>query len=265
MQLTMVGKLYYERACRVLAEIEGLERDVEGHNLDPHGRITLTAPTGLGEHLLMPMVVAFHERYPDVTLKVDLTDRVVDLGTEEFDLAIRVTDQPPGSCVARKLAPELRALCASPAYLQNHGTPERTTDLATHRCVSFTTPNGPSPWYLQREIDGPVEPFTFPGTLLFNNIVAVRQAVAAGVGIGDFPLYIVEDQLATGQLVPLLGSCVPSWRSIYAIYAAPRLLPAKTRAFLEVLEMNFKTRRAAVVGMAGRFLARPQSTASGAC
>jgi DNA-binding transcriptional LysR family regulator len=245
MQLTEIGKLYYERACLVLAEIEGLERDVEGHNRDPHGRIRMTAPTGLGEHLLVPMVVAFQQRYPEVTVEVDLTDRVVDLGAEEFDLAIRLTDRPPESCVAHKLAPEVRLLCASPEYLYKHGTPDQTTDLAAHRCVSFTTPNGPDQWYLRREIDGPVKAFTFPGTLLFNNIVAVRQAVVAGAGIGDFPAYIVEHQLATGQLVPLLAPYVPSRRNIYAIYAASRLIPAKTHAFLKILEMNFKLPRGA--------------------
>jgi DNA-binding transcriptional LysR family regulator len=229
----------------VLAEIEGLERDVEGHHRRAHGRITLTAPTALGERLVMPVVVAFQRDHPDITIEADLTDRVVDLGTEAFDLAIRVTDRPPESCVARKLAHESRTLCASPEYLRNHRAPVQPADLATHRCITFVTPNGPRRWYLRRELDGPVEAFSFSGTLALNTLRAVQQAVEASLGIADLPTYLVEDQLATGQLVALLAPYIPRRRMIYALYAAFRLVPAKTRAFLKALETSFRTLRAA--------------------
>jgi len=245
-QLTEAGELYYDRAHRVLDEIDRLERDVEGHHLHPQGRIVLTAPTVLGGDLLMPVVIAFQRRYPEVTIELELTDRIVDVATEGFDIAIRITDRPPESCVARKLADDVRTLCASPRYLRKHRAPVRPAELANHRCITQTSPGGPHRWYLRRELDGPVEPFAFPASLALNNISAVHQAVVAGLGIGELPLYLVEDQLAAGQLVSLLAPYIPMRRSIYAIYAASRLVPAKTRAFLEQLETSFCARRPAI-------------------
>jgi len=124
--------------------------------------------------------------------------------------------------------------------------PVRPAELANHRCITQTSPGGPHRWYLRRELDGPVEPFAFPASLALNNISAVHQAVVAGLGIGELPLYLVEDQLAAGQLVSLLAPYIPMRRSIYAIYAASRLVPAKTRAFLEQLETSFCARRPAI-------------------
>ena len=245
MQMTEAGELYYERACRLLEGIDGLERDLEGHHSEPRGRIMLTAPTVLGGDLVMPVVIAFQRRYPDVVVEVELTDRIVDVMTEGFDIAIRITDRPPESCVARKLADDVRALCASPGYLRRHRRPERPSELADHRCVTLTTPAGAYRWYLRREIDGPIEPVSVQGSLALNNVGAVRQAVLAGLGIGDLPLYMVEDHLATGRLVSLLVPYVPVRRAIYAIYAASRLMPAKTRAFLKVLETSFRAPRIA--------------------
>jgi DNA-binding transcriptional LysR family regulator len=242
MQLTEAGELYYARAAHVLEAIDGLERDLEDHHRHPRGRVALTAPTVLGSHLVMPVVIAFQRSYPDVAVDLDLTDRVVDLVAEGFDIAIRLTDRPPESCVARKLGDDVRALCASPSYVRKHGRPERPGDLASHHCITFMTPNGPAAWHLRRDSDGPVEPHTFSSSLSLNNATAVHQAALAGLGIGDLPLYMVEDQLATGRLVSLLGPYVPVRRTIYAIYAASRLLPAKTRAFLKVLEASFQTR-----------------------
>jgi DNA-binding transcriptional LysR family regulator len=243
MQMTEAGELYYERACRLLEDLDGLARDLEGHHRDPRGRIMLTAPTVLGGDLVMPVVIAFHRRYPDVVVEVELTDRVVDVMTEGFDIAIRATDRPPESCVARKLADDVWTLCASPDYLEAHAAPERPADLAAHRCITFTTPNGPLRWQLRGAPDRPAGPSGYPSNLVLNNIAAVHQAVRAGLGIGALPAYMVEADLATGRLTSLLTEHIPVRRMIYAIYAASRLLPAKTRAFLDVLETSFRIRR----------------------
>jgi DNA-binding transcriptional LysR family regulator len=247
MQLTEAGTFYYDRAGRVLDDIEDLERDLESHHRHPRGRLQVTAPTVMGEALIMPVVIAFQRRYPDVTVALELTDRVVDVMAEGFDVAIRMTARPPESFVARKLADDVRTLCASPGYLRKHRRPERPSDLAHHRCITFTTPNGPTPWYLRREVDGEIEPFAFKSSLELNHTSAVHQAVLSGLGIADLPVYLVEDELAAGRLVALLGSYIPVRRTIYAIYLASRLVPAKTRAFLKVLETSFRDRRTAAV------------------
>ena len=250
MQLTEAGAFYYDRASRVLDEIDGLERDLEVHHRHPRGRLLVTAPTVLGEALLMPVVIAFQRRYPEVTVAVELTDRLVDVMAEGFDIAIRMTDRPPETFVARKLADDVRTLCASPGYLRKHRRPDVPADLAQHRCIMFVTPRGPNPWYLRREIDGNnegnIEPFAFKGSLELNNTSAVHQAVMAGLGIADLPIYLVEEQLAAGRLVSVLAPYVPVRRTIYAIYVASRLVPAKTRAFLKALETGFRVRKAAV-------------------
>lgn len=247
MQLTEAGAFYHDRAGRLLDEIDGLERDLEGHHRHPQGRLRVTAPTVLGEALIMPIIIAFQRRYPDVTITFELTDRLIDIAAEGFDIAIRMTDRPPESFVARRLADDVRALCASPGYLRKHRRPERPDDLAQHRCISFLTPSGPSPWPLRRTLDGPVEPFMCKSTLELSNIAAVHQAVLAGLGISDLPGYLVEDEIAAGRLVSLLVPYISVRRTIYAIYLASRLVPAKTRAFLKVLETGFRVRRSASI------------------
>jgi LysR family transcriptional activator of dmlA len=247
MQLTEAGAFYHDRAGRLLDEIDGLERDLEGHHRHPQGRLRVTAPTVLGEALIMPMIIAYQRRYPDVTITFELTDRLIDIAAEGFDVAIRMTDRPPESFVARRLADDVRVLCASPGYLRKHRRPERPDDLAQHRCISFLTPSGPSPWPLRHTLDGPVAPFMCKSTLELSNIAAVHQAVLAGLGISDLPGYLVEDEIASGRLVSLLVPYISVRRTIYAIYLASRLVPAKTRAFLKVLETGFRVRRSVAI------------------
>lgn len=242
MQLTEAGRLYYDRACRVLEEVDSLERDLDGHRRHPQGRIAVTAPIAFGDDLLMPVVIEFQRRYPDVTVDLELTDRVVDVAAESFDIAIRITDRPPDACVARKLIDDVRMLCASPDYLCNRPAPSRPDQLAKHRCITFTSLHGLHRWHLHRELGGPVELFTVTSSLSLNTLAAVYQAVVAGLGIGDLPAYMVERDVAAGRLISLLAPYVPVWRNVYALYAASRLVPAKTRAFLRVLETSFPAR-----------------------
>ncbi|MEO7733590.1 MAG: LysR family transcriptional regulator [Kofleriaceae bacterium] len=246
MQLTEAGAFYHDRAQRLLDDIDGLERDVEGHHRHPRGRLLLTAPTVFGEALIMPVVIAYQRRYPDVTVALELTDRLVDVAGEGFDVAIRITHQPPESFVARRLGDDVRTLCASPGYLRKHRAPSHPDELAEHRCITFMMPSGPNPWHLRRTLDGPGEPVFGKRTLELNNTAAIHMAVLAGLGIADLPLYLVEDELASGRLVSLLAPYVAVRRTIYAIYVASRLVPAKTRAFVKVLESSFRSRRAAI-------------------
>jgi LysR family transcriptional activator of dmlA len=247
MQLTEAGAFYHDRAIRVLDAIEDIERDLEGHHRHPRGRLSVTAPTVLGEALIMPVVIAYQRRYPEVTVALELTDRLTDVVTEGFDVAIRMTDRPPESFVAKKLGDDHRTLCASPGYLRKHRRPDQPADLADHRCIVFVTPSGPVPWYLRSEPDsGDAAPFVPKGRLELNNTNAMHQAVLSGLGIADLPVYLVEDELAAGRLVAVLAPYVPVRRSIYAIYLSSRLAPAKTRAFLKVLETSFRSRRGPV-------------------
>ena len=246
MQLTEAGAFYHDRAARLLDDIDGLERDVEGHHRHPRGRLLVTAPTTFGEALIMPVVIAYQRRYPDVTVAIELTDRLVDVAAEGFDVAIRITARPPESFVARKLGEDVRTICASPGYLRKHRAPSHPDELAQHRCITFMMPSGPNPWYLRRTLDGPGEPVFGKSTLELNNTAAIHMAVLGGLGIADLPLYLVEEQLAAGRLVSLLAPYVATRRTIYAIYVASRLVPAKTRAFVKVLESSFRSRRAAI-------------------
>jgi DNA-binding transcriptional LysR family regulator len=240
MQLTEAGELYYQRASRVLEDIDGIERELEGYHSGPRGRIRVTAPSGIGHDLVMPVLIAFQRRCPEISVEMDLTDRVVDLVMDGFDIAIRVTDRPPEAFVARKLGDDHRTVCASPGYLLHHGRPTRRSDLVEHRCITYNTPGGPERWYLRREPDGKDEAVTVEGSLALNSVPAVRQAVLAGLGIANLPASSVADDIAAGTLIPLLGEYTSAVRTIYAIYAAARPLPAKIRAFLDILEATFQ-------------------------
>jgi len=237
LHLTDEGAAYYETCTRLLAEIEEADAAVSAGRADPRGILRVALPASFGNQHVAPLVPRFVARYPDVQLSLSLSDRNVNVVEEGFDLAIRIADLADSSLAARKLAPNRRVVCASPAYLQRHGTPRTPEDLAQHNCL--TTTDFSMNWDY-RDPDGKPGSMRVTGRYACDNWEVIRDWAVAGLGIALKSTWDVRRHLEDGSLVSLLpGYTFATDVAIYAVYPHRRHLPAKTRAFIEFLAESF--------------------------
>ncbi|RKG93774.1 LysR family transcriptional regulator [Corallococcus terminator] len=240
--LTEAGSLFYEHCRRVLSELEDAALSVTALDEHPRGLLRIAVPAVLGEVQVAAMAAAFQAAHPDVQVDLDASDRLVDLVEEGFDVAIRIADELQDSTlVVRRLAPEQRILCASPAYLQRRGTPRTPDDLMAQDCLVFKRGQGPMEWQL--EVAGGRRSLRVSGPFQANNNLILRQAALQGRGIANLPVYLVRDELSAGTLVPLLPDTPVVGRGIFLVHPHRRLIPAKVRAFVEFCLQAFERLR----------------------
>jgi DNA-binding transcriptional LysR family regulator len=239
-RLTELGLLYCERARRVIEELDTSERELETLDPEPKGSITITAPVVLGRARVLPVVIAFQQRYPHVRMLFDATDRVIDLIEEGVDVAVRTTAEPPPAMVARKLDDDVRLLCASPAYVARMGAPKTLADLARHECLPCRIDGEPAPWRFKSSASGPARNVPVAGRLLLTDSHSIRDAALAGLGIADLPAYLVARDLEQGGLVRVLEEFPRVQRGIYVLYAPSPFTPSKVRLFVEALKVAFR-------------------------
>jgi DNA-binding transcriptional LysR family regulator len=237
LHMTDEGAAYYETCTRVLAEIEEADAAVSAGRADPRGILRVALPASFGNQHVAPLVPRFAARYPDVQIALSLSDRTVNVVEEGFDLAVRIADLADSSLAARKLAPNRRVVCASPAYLQRHGAPRTPEELAQHNCL--VTGDFSSNWDYKTP-DGRPGSVRVSGRYCCDNWEVLREWALAGLGIALKSTWDVHRQLEDGSLVPLLpGYAFHSDVAIYAVYPHRRFLPAKTRVFIEFLAESF--------------------------
>jgi DNA-binding transcriptional LysR family regulator len=236
LHMTDEGAAYYETCTRVLAEIEEADAAVSAGRAEPRGILRVALPASFGNQHVAPLVPQFAARYPDVQLALSLSERNVNVVEEGFDLAIRIADLADSSLAARKLAPNRRVVCASPAYLQRHGAPRTPDDLAQHNCLATDfTMN-----WDYRDPDGTPGSVRVTGRYACDNWEVLREWALAGLGIALKSTWDVRRHLEDGSLVALLpGYTFATDVAIYAVYPHRRHLPAKTRAFIEFLAESF--------------------------
>ena len=233
--LTEAGQRHLQAIERILAEIEEAEAAAAEDVVEPRGTLRINAPLAFGLRQVMPALADFAALYPALTIDIALTDRFVDLIDEGWDIAIRLGTLRDSSLIARALAPIRLALCAAPAYLAVHGTPQTVADLADHNCLGYTLP---TPANATRWIFGADGAVSVPirGTLLANNGDALREAAVAGQGLIFQPTFITADDIRTGRLVSLtLDHPLPRFGSAHAVYPGGRQPPAKVRALIDFL------------------------------
>ena len=208
--LTELGRAYYERCRRILAEIEAADTLADQAQALPRGLLRVTAPVALGATFLPKLVVEYMRLHPQVQVDLMLQDRRADLLENEMDVAIRAGALPDSSLVARALAPLQLVVCAAPDYLSAQGTPETPADLAAHECLDFNHASEPGLW----RFGGPAGEIAVSvnGRLSVNNVVALRLAALDGAGIIRQPDIMLASDLAAGRLVRVLAD-----------YAAPSL------------------------------------------
>lgn len=204
-------------------------RDLAG---SPRGLVRVTAPVALGRQHVAPTLPAFLRRYPEIRLELDLSDRLVNLAQEGFDLAIRHTQEPPQTHVAWALCGTRSVLAASRDYLRRHGTPEHPSQLASHACLAYLRDAGSQTWSFEQEVRRRVERVAVPasGPMRANNSEVLRDAALAGLGIALLPDFSVASALSAGKLVAVL----PDWRPLgffgEGIYAVRPWSPQVPRA-----------------------------------
>jgi DNA-binding transcriptional LysR family regulator len=237
LNLTVEGSRYYDACTRVLAEIEEADAEVSAGRVEPQGALKVALPASFGHQHVAPLVPQFAARYPKVQLALSLSDRSVNVMDEGFDVAVCIADLQDSSLAARKLAPNRRVVCASPAYLAAHGIPHTPEDLAKHNCL--ITSEFVSNWEYKAP-DGRAAAVRVQGRYACDNWEVLREWALAGLGIALKSTWDVYRQLQDGSLIALLpGYVFYSDVAIYAVYPHRRFLPAKTRVFIEFLAQSF--------------------------
>ncbi len=229
--LTEVGAAFYEDSKRVLEQVRWAESAVERSRAVPQGLLRVSAPFTLGNHVIAPLVADFLQRHEQVRVDLQLTDSVVDLAGEGFDVAVRIGQVVNEGLVARSLRPYRMVIAAAPAYLQRHGTPERAADLPRHQCLSHSVWQRRVEWTLR---DGKEE-FFWPENARFvcNQGDGLRQAALRGLGLIMQPEVLLADDLASGALVPVMPHCLPAPRPVHLVYAPDRRQLPKLARFVE--------------------------------
>lgn len=235
--LTEAGRAYAERCQRILADLEEADEAIGNLQAVPRGRLKVTAPMSFGALHLAPVLPAFTERYPDIQLDLSLSDRMVDLIEDGFDLALRAGRMGDSSLIAKRLCPIRRVACASPAYLEKRGTPATPADLSLHLCLSHSE-LAVSEW---RFIDAQQRPLIaeVKGPVRLNNGEAMRHLALAGVGIVYLPTFFIGPDIRAGRLIPLLEAFIPQDSALYAVYPHARHLSPKVRVFVDFLAQSF--------------------------
>lgn len=236
--LTDAVAVLYEHCARIVQEAELAESRLTRTQTEPVGLVKLTAVPAFAARHLLPVLADFLQKYPQIQVKLSCSNRPLDLGDEGLDLGIRVSFKPDPNLVARKLAANRGVLCASPAYLERRGSPRRVEDLRRHACVLFPPLAPKGVWTLRR--DGRKHAVPVAGGFETDEMDVVHAAVAAGLGIGILPLYMVADALRQGRLVPLLRpfQVVPQ-SAIYLVYLPNRTLPTRVRVLIDFLVQRF--------------------------
>jgi len=234
--LTEAGREFYERCRRIAAEIEEAEAAVSARKMEPQGVLAVTAPLLFGRMHVAPVVVDYLRRYRKAAVSLLLTDRTVNLVEEGMDAAIRIGELADSTLVARRLGSIPRVLCASPEYLERNGVPARPQDLARHECIRFTGLSPTSEWaFVEAKIK-------VDGRFVTNNGDAAIDAALHGLGLVMVLGYQVEQPLADGRLVRVLADFEPAAAPVHALYSSARLVPAKLKAFLELLSESIPAR-----------------------
>jgi len=235
--LTDEGASYHEACNRILAEIEEADAAASARLVEPEGALKVALPASFGHLHIAPLVPHFAARFPKVRLALSLSDRTVNVIEEGFDLAIRIGELEDSSLAARKLAPNRRVVCASPAYLEKHGAPQRPEDLQDHNCV--ITQDFHMTWEYRDPV-GKRGSVRVSGRYSCDNWEVLREWALAGLGIALKSTWDVRRQLEEGTLVALLpGYDFATEVAIYAVYPHRRYLPAKTRVFIDFLADSF--------------------------
>ncbi|MBR8212002.1 LysR family transcriptional regulator [Burkholderia cenocepacia] len=235
--LTDDGAQFHAQVLRILAEVEHAETLMRDRRGTVSGVLRVTAPGELGRLRIAPLVAAFQQRHPQLTVQLMLTDAVVDLLAADLDVAVRIGNLADSTMIARELAPNHRVLCASPGYLAAHGSPAHPTELRAHRCIVM----GDQPraeWRFDGAQGGVAVEVT--AALLTNDGGAARTLALEGAGIALKSIWDVGADLDAGRLVRVLPAFEASAAPLHAVYPGARHVPLRVRTFVDFLREQLR-------------------------
>ena len=239
LSLTESGEALYERAKSILEDVAEAETIASAAAIHPRGRLRINVPVSFGANHLAPLWPKFMVRHPDIELDIDLSDRVVDLVEEGYDLAVRISRSGSLTSVGRKLTDSRNMLCASPAFLARAGTPQTLEELPRFSFLAYSLWTGGDalPFI---DAAGKTHPVRMTAVMHANNGGTLRAAALAGLGIVNQPTFLVGEDIRAGRLVALL----PDYRlpdiDILAVYPSRRHLSMKVRAMVDFLVESFR-------------------------
>ncbi|WP_413737738.1 LysR substrate-binding domain-containing protein [Shewanella sp. BJSY2023SW001] len=224
-----VGRIYYQHCRQVLDGLEEAERAITNLQSTPRGLLKITAPVTYGERTLAPLVNDFVAKYPELEVKISLTNQKVDLIDEGYDLAIRLGQLEDSSMMAKRLGSRTQYVCASPGYVSTFGIPHSLSELEQHNCLLGTLD------YWRFQENGKTRNARVKGNLSCNSGHALVDAAIKGIGIIQLPDYYVLPYLDDGQLIPLLEQNRQPDEGIWALYPHNRHLSPRVRMLLDYL------------------------------
>jgi len=237
--VTEAGSQYFAHAQQVLLSIDEMASQLGGLQQHPKGVLRISAPVSFALKHMAKLITDFQERYPLVTVDLQLSDRKVDIVEEGFDIALRIGQLESSSLIAKQIAPIRVVLCASPEYLKIHGIPKQLADLEAHRYLHYS--------YMNVETKGQIYKYLKAKQLkersIFhsNNGDVLVEAAIAGAGLILQPTFIAGDALSAGKLVIVLPEYEPRPLGLYAVYAHRKLLPHKVRCFIDFMTDYYGT------------------------
>ncbi|WP_299472697.1 LysR family transcriptional regulator [uncultured Roseibium sp.] len=231
--LSTDGEIFLAHAKRILGDVEEALADIQPDPRDIKGEIRIACSASFGRLHIAPHVTEFLDRHPGVSLQLAMSDSVIDIVEQGFDIAIRIGALAPSTLKARKLAVSPRRLVAAPSYLERYGTPSTLDELKIHNCLAREDMRT---WSLAAP-DGTVHDIKTTGNFSSSSAEAITEAALSGLGIARKCTWEIADQLSSGALRPMLGSysVSPFWK-VFAVRPPSRLPSARVRAFTDFLE-----------------------------
>ena len=231
--LTDVGARYLARARRILADVEEAESSAEGERTKPGGRLVVSAPNGFGRLHVSPVVSAYLERYPEVSVDLRLSDRMINLVEEGVDLAVRIGHLPDSTLVARHVGEMRRIVVASKEYLKRRGEPKSPEAIASHDTIQFGAMTAEPEWRFAS--DGREIRVASAPRLATNSADAAIQYAEQGGGLTRVLAYQAAQSLKAGRLKIVLAAFEQPALPIHVVYPTSRLLSAKVRTFVDLV------------------------------
>ncbi len=234
LSLTEEGRVFYQRITPILSEVEEAEETVSLSTAEPRGVLKVNASTAFGQYQIVPLIPELLEKYPQLQIELTMTDSIVNLVEEGFDVGIRIGVLNDSTLVARKLGVPKRMVVASPAYLEKYGRPQTPEDLKNHECLKLSIPTSLNRW----EFIGPDGPrvVDVSGRFEADNAIVLHEATLAGLGLFRAASFVVGDDVKAGRLIPVLEDFESAGEAgIFVVWPHNRNLSAKVRAFVDTL------------------------------
>ncbi|MEJ8859093.1 LysR family transcriptional regulator [Variovorax robiniae] len=236
--LTESGALYYEKCKGIVREAEEADSIVQLRQSQAQGLLRIGTSVAFGRRIVVPQVLEYMARHPQVQVDLSFEDRYVDLVAQGIDVAIRMGKLADSSLGARFLGRNPWVMVAAPSYLKKHGVPKRAQDLSTHVALIYSSVVGDDVWQMHTPKG---EPVTVPvsGRLRSNNVSAVLVAARNGLGVAMMPHYVASESLATGKVVQVLADHALAEQEIHAVFPSPKLVPGKVLSLIAFMQGRF--------------------------